>query len=523
MPGVGHHAGASGIKAKELLFPPNEKADKASVSEPCLPSIAEEEKTIIIPEPSNRPPGKYADTLEKYAKYTEALSGGYYHGNKVIIRVGDHTFYDNVPDGPDRAGLYVIAIFENEVLLRYHYNTYNSPGSCEWLMADFQKLPPGTFVVIAAKDDPTNNFNETGQTALRQIGAGNGLLGQKFRISYLCLGVKGLAQGEAIEKAGMELLKYAGPDVGRHIKFTFPKAPGIKGEFSKIYDSGIYGPQNWYINDHCFILGNDNTWHLFGILSTDPYKEIYGCNFAHAVAKSLTQTPWSKKPLALKTDPDSNEIHLWAPHVIFHNGLYYMYYCAGDKDPAKYKIHLAVSKNLKTWKRHSENPMIVDGFDARDPFILKVGNDWVMYYTATSNPTGGNHIVACQTSRDLIHWGNRKIVFKDPSQGKGGGPTESPVVVQRGQYYYLFIGPRNEYTGTDIFRSKNPFKWDINDRVGHISSHAAEVIRDTDGNWFISHCGRGRGGVYIAEFDWNDNLDDSDSSMPIPQKTGPPT
>ncbi len=194
-----------------------------------------------------------------------------------------------------------------------------------------------------------------------------------------------------------------------------------------------------------------------------------------------------------------------------------MCYCAGDKDRTKYKIHLAVSKNLKRWKRHPENPMIIDGFDARDPFILKVNEEWVMYYTATSRPTGGNHVVACQTSRDLIHWSNRRIVFKDPSKGKSGGPTESPTVVRRGKYYYLFIGPRNEYAGTDIFRSRDPFKWDINDRVGHILSHAAEVIRDIDGRWFISHCGKGQGGVYLAPFEWNDGLDDTDTSLPIPK------
>ena len=183
----------------------------------------------------------------------------------------------------------------------------------------------------------------------------------------------------------------------------------------------------------------------------------------------------------------------------------------------KYKIHLATSKDLEKWQRHPKNPMIVDGFDARDPFILKVGNDWVMYYTATSKPSGGNHVVACQTSQDLIHWSNRRIVFKDPSKGKSGGPTESPTVVRRGKYYYLFIGPRNEYAGTDIFRSRDPFKWDINDRVGHIPSHAAEVIRDVDGKWFISHCGKDQGGVYLAPLYWNDGLDDADTSLSIPK------
>jgi Asp-tRNA(Asn)/Glu-tRNA(Gln) amidotransferase A subunit family amidase len=38
----------------------------------------------------------------------------------------------------------------------------------------------------------------------------------------------------------------------------------------------------------------------------------------------------------------------------------------------------------------------ISGFDARDPFILRVGDQWVMYYTATSKPEGGNH------TKDLV-------------------------------------------------------------------------------------------------------------------------
>ncbi len=78
-----------------------------------------------------------------------------------------------------------------------------------------------------------------------------------------------------------------------------------------------------------------------------------------------------------------------------------MFYCAGDEDHTKYKIHLATSKDLKTWTRHPGNPMVVDGFDGRDPFILKVGDEWVMYYTATSKPEGGSHTVKYATSKDL--------------------------------------------------------------------------------------------------------------------------
>jgi len=108
-------------------------------------------------------------------------------------------------------------------------------------------------------------------------------------------------------------------------------------------------------------------------------------------------------------------------------------------------------------------------------------------------PAGGNHIVAYRTSKNLVKWGDRHIAFTDPTVGTFGGPTESPFVVQRGKFYYLFIGPRGDYVGTDIFRSMDPFQWKLADKVGHINSHAAEVVRDTDGRWYVSHSGWGQG------------------------------
>ena len=474
--------------------------------------------SLFINTPALAASAKYEAELKNYAKRTKAISGGFIHGNQVLIRVDDYTFYNNIPPGPTTAGLYVVAIFNNEVLLKGHYNTFFSPKASKSFAQEIHKLPYGTFVVIAAKDEPTRLFEKKGQNALYSIGAKKGLLNQESRTSYLCLGVKGLRRGQAIEEVGMKLLEHIGSDADKPVKFTFPneKEPKVRAGLFKIYDPSVGEKETWSINDHCFMRGKDGTWHMFGITGI-PRSPISGKVFAHATAESLTQVPWDKKPFALKADSKSKEVLLWAPHVILHNGTYHMYYCAGDADPTKYKIHLAISKDLEKWQRHPENPMIVDGFHARDPFVIKVGDEWVMYYTATSSPTGGNYVVACQTSRDLIHWSNRKTVFRDPAKGTGGGPTESPFVVRRGEYYYLFIGPRGGYVGTDVFRSGSPLKWDLKSKVGHIKAHAAEVIRDVDGKWYVSHCGVGQGGVYLAPLYWNDSLDDDDTSMPIPK------
>ena len=233
------------------------------------------------------------------------------------------------------------------------------------------------------------------------------------------------------------------------------------GEFRKIYDPSTGEQETWYINDHCFVRGEDSVWHLFGITHAEPAAPLDERSFAHATSPKLTAAPWRKQPFALTTDDMQGERHLWAPHIIRHDGIYYMFYCAGGDDNTRYRIHLATSPDLWHWERHAANPLIVDGYDARDPMVLRIGDQWVLYYTATDQPAGGYHVVACRTSADLITWSERRIVFQDSKTGTYGGGTESPFVVRRGPYFYLFIGPRGDYMRdydrTEVFRSQDPF------------------------------------------------------------------
>lgn len=273
--------------------------------------------------------------------------------------------------------------------------------------------------------------------------------------------------------------------------------------FTRIYDPSVGEKERWYINDHTFIKDPNGTWHLFGITHAEPLDPEHEIHFAHATAPHLLG-PWTKRPFALDVDPKYfNETHLWAPHVIQVNDSFYMFYCGGGPDHTKYAINLAISKDLFNWTRLSSGPVIRDGFDARDPMVVRINNLWHLYYTATDPPKGGNHIVAYRTSNDLIQWSERKIAFTDPSKGEFGGPTESPFIQYYNGSWYLFNGPREGYRGTGVFKSQNPTNFSIEQKVGWIYSHAAEVIND-DGQWWISHSGWDQGGVYLAPLNWNE-------------------
>ena len=333
------------------------------------------------------------------------------------------------------------------------------------------------------------------------------------------------------------------------------------GEFTRIYSPVDDAGNPWWINDHAFMRDDMGTWHLIGITQEQKPHEFLQTAFddvaikamseeersafyaeagamrakaetegvpifdnlgerqlAHATSDTLLKASWEAQPFALVADLKRwHENVLWAPHIVRENGLYYMFYTAGgDFDGGLFRIHLATSTDLKSWSRSESNPLFIDGFHARDPMVLKVGDQWVMYYTANSDPAGGNHVVAYRTSSDLLNWSERQIAFTDPATGKGGGPTESPFVVRRGSYYYLFLSMRHGYVpgfyaDTGVFRSTDPFHWDLDDQVGSIDAHALEVIRDADGQWYISHCGWYQGGAYLASLTWLDGEDEPEN------------
>lgn len=285
-----------------------------------------------------------------------------------------------------------------------------------------------------------------------------------------------------------------------------PDKVKITGDFFRIYDQSIGENKRWYINDHCFVKATDGKWHMFGITHEEPANPREEKNFAHAIADSLTQINWVKQPFALTAAEKAPwaEHHLWAPHVVFHEGYWYIYYCAGGEKSTEYKIHLATSKDLVNWTRHPENQMVTDGYDARDPFVLRLKDKWVMYFTATRPLSGGNHVVMAVTSEDLIHWTKKQVVFTHPKTGTSGGPTESPFVVVNKGKYYLFVCTNTPYDNTAVYESDTPFNWNIENQVGDIPAHCAEVMQDSDQQWYISRAGWGRGGLYLAKINWTD-------------------
>src|SRR5436190_18739131 len=104
------------------------------------------------------------------------------------------------------------------------------------------------------------------------------------------------------------------------------------GKFSEVYDPSVGETNRWALNDHTIIFGPDKLWHVFAITHPIPlnWYEDPGRNLLHATATNLTQAPWHKAPFAVTANWDTfGEFLLWAPQIIRHKNLFYMFVCVG--------------------------------------------------------------------------------------------------------------------------------------------------------------------------------------------------
>ncbi|KOU27505.1 glycosyl hydrolase family 32 [Streptomyces sp. WM6372] len=286
------------------------------------------------------------------------------------------------------------------------------------------------------------------------------------------------------------------------------------GQFTHVHDPSLPGRRR-YLNDHTLIKAAGR-WHLFGIVgdsappgeSPDSAAEVA---FAHASAPD-PYGPWTTHADALTVDRSYfGEEHLWAPYVVEAGGTFWMFYAAGGRSGAA--INLATSTDLFTWTRVPSGPLF-RGPAARDPMVTRIAGEWVMYYTELSAPPG-RHIVAVRRSADLLHWSAPETAFTDASTDATPSVTESPCVVERDGWYHLFIGPRGGYEGTDVFVSRDPFRFGLDGHAGHVPGHAVEVVSDGQ-DWYASAAGWFRQGLYVAPLLWRDDAPPPWQSMDNP-------
>ncbi len=313
-----------------------------------------------------------------------------------------------------------------------------------------------------------------------------------------------------------------------------------------------------YVNDHTVFpkvgssLLDKDRWNVIGITNHELVGGTGETHFANGVGRSLDEGIFKDNPntggiimnaLDMQADPTPNPyregILCWAPHVVYDNGTYHMFYFSVLS--SKWNMEYATSTDLINWKdRTEELTLSVAGthegllyengniVETRDPMVLKYGNLWLMYTTAMWLDGGVRRgAVAVYQSTNLKAW-----IFKGYAlRNLDGAPIapystcESPFVVYKDGKFILSVtitvSDETTYHDTIIFVSDNPYNFgtysgavkleESSNYVGRISAHCPEYIYDSIADkWYVTTAGWSNlvkhegalGGVGIAEMKW---------------------
>jgi hypothetical protein len=294
------------------------------------------------------------------------------------------------------------------------------------------------------------------------------------------------------------------------------------------------------INDHTIYQTDDGQWHLWACVGNTPVHYV----FCHWQANELTQSPWRFTGRIIRLDRNRGECQVvWknadmmqSPFVVKENGLWYMVfggYATGydsdghatlDYDSMENQICLMTSPDGYGWTRYDngleQSRIFVGPGAARDPCLIKINGLWHIYYCGHRNRHRADEGIYVRTSSDLRAWSEARlthfidhdILKRERTNGAKHHTNESPFVVERSGYFYLFRS--GGYLGdgggsASVFRSEDPLDFGVNidpkeKYVCNINCHAPEIVVDREGREYISKIydpERGHG-IFLEHLTW---------------------
>lgn len=274
-----------------------------------------------------------------------------------------------------------------------------------------------------------------------------------------------------------------------------------------------YGPEHEVV-DHTIWQAKDGSWHCLAcIRGTKVGRVLYEWE-----GSSIEQPNWKPLGITMRADRAYGEsINDWygeewiqAPHVIEHDGVYYMFYGGHNTELGESQICLATSPDGRTFTRHKnaqgQSRLFVGPGGARDPMVMKIGSLWHCYYCANETGKRRPNKDYVRTSPDLIHWSDyREVAWGGFVAGEGTWNAECPFVVHLDGYYYLFR--TSEYSPparSHVYRSLDPLHFGLGDDskwVQTLRVAAPEVVQVGD-QWYISSVEDLKGGIQLFKLKW---------------------
>ena len=246
------------------------------------------------------------------------------------------------------------------------------------------------------------------------------------------------------------------------------------------------------INDHTIYQTDDGQWHLWACVGNTPVHYV----FCHWQADAITQSPWRFTGRLLRVDRNRAECQVvWknadmmqSPFVVKDNGTWFMVfggYATGydadgnptvDYDAMENQICLMTSPDGYAWTRHDngleQSRLFVGPGATRDPCLARFNGLWHLHYTGHRNRDRMDECIYVRTSPDLKQWSEARIAHfvehailkAEPTALKQFHTNESPFVVKRDGWFYLFRsgGYRGDGGGTvSVWRSEDPLDFGV--------------------------------------------------------------
>ncbi|TXE06301.1 family 43 glycosylhydrolase [Seonamhaeicola algicola] len=265
---------------------------------------------------------------------------------------------------------------------------------------------------------------------------------------------------------------------------------------------------NWVPNDHTFVKDSFGKWHIFGI--THPLVEaeslignVHQGEYAsfHAVSsktnfnETIERHHYQDLPKVLSPKERPGEmLSNHAPYIFKKDGLYQMIYGPSP-------IRLATSSDLYKWETKGKLFHEIEG--ARDPSLLFHDGTYYIVYCSKK-------CVKMRKSSDLKNWSEAETILVtnkfDP---------ESPSLIFHNDAFYLFVCSWDgNWDGKDIkgayqnttyvYHSKDKIRFgtDHEKEITTLKSHAPEIFKDENNQWYISSVEWPYRGVSIDKLNW---------------------
>jgi predicted GH43/DUF377 family glycosyl hydrolase len=178
---------------------------------------------------------------------------------------------------------------------------------------------------------------------------------------------------------------------------------------------------------------------------------------------------WKLDPPCLTADNggDWERGGLYKPCLAEYKGTYYLFYNAKTKERRWHEqTGVATSRDLRTWKRYDENPVVRNGTPgtpddrfASDPCVVLHGKDWLLFYFGLDSAGKARDLLAM--GKDAFQFDKTRQILVDvgpPGSVDSTYAHKPSIVSYKGALYHFYCAVSgkwpDEVRGISVARSK---------------------------------------------------------------------